>query len=198
MHVESSALDIFTRTIQPSNYLRCTPLAFGHTPLGMGFGKTRFASPKDAFKLIYIGADLRTSIAEAIVRDRFELGDPRELMESEVLGWGACAVTATSKLTVLDLRPDDSCFQLGISTDVTGAKAQEEAREFSQHLYNSTDLDGILYKSRLVGGDCVAIYDRSVVTKLTSTSVEDLISLAELVPSLKHLRIDLIADLPAA
>ena len=48
------------------------PLGFRNTPLGMGFGKTRFASPVDSFTLVYIAQDLATSIAEAIVRDRFE------------------------------------------------------------------------------------------------------------------------------
>lgn len=62
---------------QPTAYLRVTPIAHRATPLGMGFGKTRFASPTDAFKLIYIAEDLATSVAEAIIRDRFE-GRPRE------------------------------------------------------------------------------------------------------------------------
>jgi hypothetical protein len=53
----------------------------------MGFGKTRFASPIDAFKLMYLAKELPTSIAEAIVRDRFEGRVVRELTgENRQLG----------------------------------------------------------------------------------------------------------------
>ena len=71
MGLDEKILTSLTRRFQPSAYLRCTPLAHSTTPLGMGHGKTRFASLTDAFKLLYIAKDLPTSIPEAIVRDRF-------------------------------------------------------------------------------------------------------------------------------
>jgi len=36
--------------ITPKSYVRVTPLARAATPLGAGFGVTRFASPTKAFK----------------------------------------------------------------------------------------------------------------------------------------------------
>ena len=45
--------------ILPSAYVRVTPMAHAATPLGAGFGVTRFASPTKAFKVIYLGQDLR-------------------------------------------------------------------------------------------------------------------------------------------
>lgn len=181
-----------TRRFQPTAYLRTTPWAHRATPLGMGFGKTRFASPVDAFKLVYIAKDLPTSIAEAIVRDRFEGAAARVLTMADISDWGVCAVDATARLRVLDLRKD-GCFQLGISTDIVGAKAQDEARTFSQALYDTTDLDGILYHSRLRKRDCVAVYDRAVDTKLAAEPVVELETLMALVPALRTLKIDLIA-----
>jgi hypothetical protein len=160
MTLDGQTIRRFTRAFQPSAYLRCTPIAHRATPLGMGYGKTRFASPNDAFKLLYIARDLPTSIAEAIVRDRFEGTARRELLRSDIADWGVCDVTAPAPLNLLDLRRD-GCFQLGVSTDIVGAKAQVEARIFSQTVYDTTDLDGILYYSRLRRRECVAVYDRA-------------------------------------
>lgn len=130
-------------------------------------------------------------MAEAIVRDRFEGVTPRELTLSDFTDWGVCAVDATSVLRVLDLRRD-GCFQLGVSTDIVGAKAQDEARQFSQALNDTTDLDGILYHSRLRRRDCVAVYDRAVSANLIATPVVELETLGDLVPALKKLKIRLI------
>jgi hypothetical protein len=158
----------------------------------MGFGKTRFASPTDSFKLIYIAETLPASIAEAIVRDRFEgMSAPREMTQGEFDGWGVCEIDAGRDLRLLDLT-GNACFDLGVSTDIVGAKAQDDARAFSQRLYDMTDLDGILYHSRLQPGTrCVAAYDRAVPL-LTATAVVELETLANLEPALRSLNIELI------
>lgn len=156
----------------------------------MGFGKTRFASPLDAFKLLYIAKDLPTSIAEAIVRDRFEGVQPREMDVNDFAGWGVCEVHATAPLRLLDLRRD-GCFKLGVSTDIAGAKTQDEARSFSQQIHETTDLDGILYHSRLRRRECVALYERAVPA-LTASTVVEIETLAGLVPALRSLRIKLL------
>ena len=167
------------------------PIAHRTTPLGMGFGKTRFASPTDAFKLLYIAEDLATSVAEAIIRDRFEGSAVRELTVGELSGWGVAEVSAHIPLRLLDVRTV-GCFLLGVSTDITGAKAQDEARQFSQAVFEQTNLDGILYLSRLTRRTCVAIYDRAVATALVAGAVHELETLAALVPALTALRVTLI------
>lgn len=159
----------------------------------MGFGRTRFASPTDAFKLLYIAKDLPTSLLEAIVRDRFEGTMARYLTRGEVAGWGVCEVHATVPLRVLDLR-GNGCFELGVSTDIVGAKTQVEARAFSQTIHDTTDLDGILYRSRLRRRqDCVAVYERAVTGSLVGNPVVELETLAGLVPALRALKVKLIA-----
>jgi RES domain len=165
MDLEPDVVASLVVTYQPTAYLRVTPIAHRATPLGMGFGKTRFASPTDAFKLLYIAEDLATSVAEAIIRDRFEGVTARELTAGEVAGWGVTEVSAPVPLRLLDMRTV-GCFLLGVSTDITGAKAQDEARQFSQAVFDLTDLDGILYFSRLTRRTCVAVYDRAVAAKL--------------------------------
>lgn len=193
MPLDIAVVASLTRRFQPTAYLRTTPWEHRANPLGMGFGKTRFASPNDAFKLIYIAKDLATSVAEAIVRDRFEGGAARELTRGELSDWGACEVEAARPLRLLDLR-GAGCFELGISTDIAGAKAHDEARRFSQELYDTTDLDGILYRSRLrKRQDCAAVYDRAVQSKLQSSDVVELERLAGIVPALRALKLKLIA-----
>lgn len=181
-----------TRRVLPEAYLRCTPLVHRATPLGMGHGHTRFASPTDSFKLLYVAADLATAIAETIIRDRFEGTATREIMSSDVVTWGACEVGAKQYLRLLDLR-GEGCFKLGISTDIVGAKAHHEAKAFSQHLYDTTDLDGMIYHSRLRRKNCLAIYDRAVPTKLRADDVVDLVALAGLVPALRELQVKLLS-----
>lgn len=191
MAIDRDELARRTITFQPQAYVRCTPYAHRSTPLGMGYGDTRFASPTKSFKLLYIGANLATSITETIIRDRFETGIPREIIADELDDWGACEVSATRPLRVLDIRGGDACFHLGVSTEILGAKAQDDAREFSEELYSAMHIDGILYPSRLLGRNCVAVYDRAV-GKLGSGSVVRLERIPALVPSLEELRITLI------
>jgi hypothetical protein len=191
MDLEPDVVASLVAAYQPTAYLRVTPIAHRATPLGMGFGKTRFASPTDAFKLLYIAEDLATSVAEAIIRDRFEGVTARELTAGEVAGWGVTEVSAPVPLRLLDMRTV-GCFLLGVSTDITGAKAQDEARQFSQAVFDLTDLDGILYLSRLTRRTCVAVYDRAVAAKLDAGPVHELETLAALVPALAALRVVLI------
>ena len=115
---------------------------------------------------------------------RFEGKAMRQLMESEVLKWSMAEVSS-GPINVLDLRTTGSLL-LGISTDITSAKLRMRARQFSQMLYDETDLDGIFYRSRLTGEDCLAVYDRGVA-KLTAGPVVDLLTIADLIPGLKRL-----------
>jgi hypothetical protein len=191
MDLEPDVVASLVVAYQPMAYLRVTPIAHRATPLGMGFGNTRFASPTEAFKLLYIAEDLATSVAEAIIRDRFERVIARELTAGEVAGWGVTEVSAPVPLRLLDMRTV-GCFLLGVSTDITGAKAQDEARQFSQLVFDLTDLDGILYLSRLTRRTCVAVYDRAVAAKLDAGPVHELETLAALLPALAALRVVLI------
>ena len=191
MDLEPDVVASLVVAYQPTAYVRVTPIAHRATPLGMGFGKTRFASPTDAFRLLYIAEDLATSVAEAVIRDRFEGAIARELTADELADWGVTEVSALVPLRLLDIRTE-GCFLLGVSTDITGAKAQNEARQFSQAVFDETDLDGILYFSRLTRRTCVAVYDRTVARKLDAGPVHELETLAALVPALAALRIVLI------
>src|SRR6218665_2019414 len=121
MPFDAKILSSLTRLFQPTAYLRCTPLTHKATPLGMGFGDTRFASTDNRFKLLYIAKDLPTAIAEAIVRDRFEGVQPREMLVDDFADWGVCEVDAKAPLRLADLLPAGG-LKLGILSGTPRAK----------------------------------------------------------------------------
>lgn len=190
LRLDAAALAAQAISFGLSGYLRATRLANEATPLGMGFGKTRFASPDDAFKVLYVAEDLATSLAETVVRDRFEGRRRRILRQGEVETWGVTEVATTAPLTLIDIRTT-GLTRLGVSTNAAGAKSHRQGRRFSQAVHDQSDADGILYVSRLTRQTCCAVYDRAVA-KLAATPVVDIVTLADLVPALRSLNLDLL------
>jgi hypothetical protein len=188
--LDSKTVSELAIAFRPTAYLRVIPLEHKATPLGMGFGQTRFSSPTRAFQLAYIAKDVATSIAETIVRDRFEGAAARVLDESEVEDWAMAEISATEPLLVLDLRTT-GLLKLGISTDAARAKDHRDGRSLSEELYRSFDIDGLLYASRLTGAECVAVYDRAVTTKLASGSAEELVRHSDLDTALRSIGVTL-------
>jgi len=191
VRLDPAAIKAFTVERPVGSFARVTPLAHAKTPLGLGFGKTRFASPDDAFKVLYLGQTVATGMAETIVRDRFVGRAKRRLHRDEIDLWGMTVVSSSADLTLLDLT-GEGLLALGVPTDAVRAKSHRAGRRFSADVYGQApELDGILYPSRLTGGLCIAVYDRGV-TKLRATPVRPLLLQPELVPALKRLHIDLI------
>jgi hypothetical protein len=56
-----------------NGYLRAMLLAHRATPLRIGFGKTRFASPDDGFKVLYAAESLAETPAQALAGDGVEV-----------------------------------------------------------------------------------------------------------------------------
>jgi hypothetical protein len=171
---------------QPQTYLRVMPVAHMATPLGMGFGQTRFSSPGRIFQLIYSARDVATAIAETIIRDRFEGATERVLDESEIEDWAISEVTALAPLLVIDLRTT-GLLRLGVSTDAARSKEHREGQKLSETLYGSFAVDGLLYSSRLTSAECVAVYDRAVSIKLEATPAVNLIRHPDLIPALESI-----------
>src|SRR5580693_9456808 len=99
-----------------TDYVRIVRRPHKDSPLGMGFGKTRFSSPKDAFKVLYLAQDTRTAIAETIIRDRFQSKAKRELLEEEFDDYSIAAIRNRDPLVLVDLRREGASL-LGVSTD---------------------------------------------------------------------------------
>ena len=101
MILDSNVLADLAVAITPKAYVRVTRMAHAATPLGAGFGVTRFASPTSAFKVIYLGQDLTTGVAETLVRDRFQGRARRRIIDIEAALWGATEVNASAALTLI-------------------------------------------------------------------------------------------------
>jgi hypothetical protein len=185
--LDPAAVDDLALAFQPIPFLRVMPFDKMATPLGMGYGHSRFSSPRKMFQLVYIARDLATAIAETIVRDRFEGASDRVLDESEIEEWAIAEVAALVPLAVLDLRTA-GLLRLGVSTEAARGKAHREGQELSEAVYGAYAIDGVLYSSRLTAGDCLAVYDRAVVN-LKSTAAVQLLRHSGLVAALNSLGI---------
>jgi hypothetical protein len=178
--------------ITPQAYVRVTPMAHAATPLGAGFGLTRFASPIKAYKVIYIAQDLTTSVAETLVRDRFQGRAQRKILDVEAAHWGATEVSASAPLTLIDLRTT-GLVRLGVSTEAARGKAHGQGRKLSQAVYDQTDAQGLVYSSRLTGRTCICVYERALPGGLVATPVVELARLAGFVDALQELNVTVIA-----
>ncbi len=177
--------------ITPRAYVRVTPMAHAATPLGAGYGLTRFASPIKAFKVVYLAEDLTTAVAETLVRDRFQGRAKRKLLGVEAALWGTTEVNATKPLTLIDLRTT-GLVRLGVSTEAARGKAQGQGRRLSQAIHDQTDAEGLIYNSRLTGGACLCVYDRALPGGLVATPVIEVARLPGFVGALRSLNVTVI------
>ena len=191
MILDPNVLADLAVAITPKAYVRVTPMGHAATPLGAGFGVTRFSSPTKAFKVIYVAQDLTTAIAETLVRDRFQGRALRKFLDVEAALWGMTEVNAGAPLTLIDLRTT-GLVRLGVSTEAARGKAQGQGRKLSQAIYEQTDAQGLIYNSRLTGGACICIYDRALAG-LVATPVIEVTLLAGFVDALRELNVTLIA-----
>jgi len=186
MKLDLEALTKVTQAFQPVNYARIFAATHKETPLGTGPGMARFSSTKGNFNTLYAARSLATAIVETIIRDRFEGVSTRLLFSSELNNSCIASISATSPLQLVDLRTD-GCFQLGLSTDIASAKGWDDARALAQQIHDRTMLDGFLYRSRLTGANCIAVFDRAVSVKLTAGKSRDLKAVPQLPSALESL-----------
>jgi hypothetical protein len=133
--------------LTPNDFVRVVPMALAVTPLGASYGKTRFASPNRTFKVIDLAEDLATSVAETLVRDRYQGRARRQLMLSEVDLWGATEVSGTTPLTLIDRRTT-GVLRLGVSTEAgRGALVFEPATTPADDV-KTLDLDALAHDAR--------------------------------------------------
>jgi hypothetical protein len=177
--------------VDVTGYLRIIEARHRATPMGMGYGKTRFASPTDRFALLYAAQDLATALAEKVIRDRFQGKRKRLLLKADIDEQVVVSLVARVPLKLLDLRTSGAS-QLGVPTDAVRGRAQQAGRRFSQQVYDTTDFDGIVYMSRLTNAECVAVYDRAVTIKLgPACPIQEATRLADLIPALTSLSVEL-------
>jgi hypothetical protein len=141
--------------------------------------------------LLYLAQDPATAIAETIVRDRFQGKAERLILREEFDRYSIAVIRNPKPLFLLDLRYEGANL-LGVSTDAVRARAQASGRRLSQEIYDRTNVDGILYMSRITNKQCVAVYDRATASIEADSPAWDLIRLSALGPILNALHLTVI------
>ena len=192
MTLDPAILQRLAIRVDVTDYVRIIARVHAATPLGMGPGRSRFSSPRDRFRLLYLAQDPMTAVAETIVRDRYEKNAERFLHEEDLDRYSIAVVRNPQPLFLLDLRYEGANL-LGVATDAVRAKAQAGGRRLSQLVYDQTVFDGIVYMSRITNRQCAAVYGRAVATKVEAHSPAlDLPRLGRLSAILDALHITLI------
>ena len=175
------------------HFVRVLPVAHRATPLGTGYGASRFSSRQQAFGLLYAAPDLKTALAEALIRDRFEGKAKRVLDITEIEERVVAEISTKGPLKLLDLRKD-GLLKLGVSTDAARAKSHRHGQTLSDAIHKEFDIDGILYLSRLTSEDCVAVYDRAIDGRLKAGKAIALERAPSLVSDLSALSVSIRID----
>ncbi|BBK40697.1 hypothetical protein STVA_07170 [Allostella vacuolata] len=177
-------------TAHLSDWPRILPTKHRSTPIGAGFGSSRYSSPADSFRVLYAADNFSTAFAEAVVRDRFEGKSLRYLYRPHLEQVCLTAISSSRDLTLLDLR-GAAAYELGVDTDASRARDHTVGQTFSQAVYDQmVDIDAILFDSRLTTGACVAIYDRAF-SALSATTPIGLLQAALLPAEITRLGITL-------
>ena len=151
--------------------MRVLPSRNVATPIGAGFGSSRFSSPSNAFKVLYAADNFATAFAEAVVRDRFEGKSRRFLYRPHLDQLCVAAVGSNRELVMLDLR-GAAAYELGFDTDASRARDHTSGQALSEAVHaKMPDIDAILFDSRLTSGACVAIYERALPSLSAKPSI---------------------------
>lgn len=144
-----------------ASWPRILPSRHRSTPAIAGLGASRFSSPSGAFRVLYAADNFATAFAETIVRDRFEGKARRFLYRPHLEQLCVTSISSSRKLALLDLR-GAAAYEAGVDTDSNRARAHGSGQALSEAVHaEMTDIDGILFNSRLTTGDCLAVYDRA-------------------------------------
>ncbi len=156
--------DVLTKAKLPPSS-RIIPHCHVETPLGVTPGDSRFCSKADGFTALYASPEFATAFIETIVRDdRFTRRTQREVLLKEVTerAWALITTIPRVSLSLLDLRKD-GCVRLGAPTDTVNARNHAAGRALGRAIYSGhKDVDGLLFSSRLTGGDIYAVFDRGI------------------------------------
>jgi len=146
------------------DWVRILPGRHRASPVGAGYGSSRFSSSSDAFKVLYAADNFATAFAEAVVRDRFEGKSRRFLYRPHLEQLCVAAIGSSRELVMLDLR-GSAAYELGVDTDASRARDHAAGQALSEVVHAAMpDVDAILFDSRLTSGACVAIYERALPT----------------------------------
>ena len=152
---------VLLKTGLPPSY-RIMPGRHRPSPLGASPADSRFCSRNAGYTVLYAAPDFATAFIETVVRDRFVRRSERNVALKEIteLFWARITARPGTVLTLLDLR-GDGCARIGAPTDAVHARNHAAGRAFAKAVHaEHADIEGLLYDSRLTGGEVYAVFDR--------------------------------------
>lgn len=174
MRLDTARIAARTFAVRIRAWPRIFPERHKATPCDAGHGSSRFSSPGRIFRVLYAASDFPTAFAEGVVRDRFE-GKPRRYLYRPFLeGLIVAEISTNHPLQLLDLT-GSGAYELGVDTDIKGARSHLAGQRFAEALHAQTSTDGILFQSRLTASSCIAIFDRA----FTGLSAPDPVTLTQ-------------------
>ena len=114
------------------------------------------------------GGGLPDRVRGRVVRDRFEGKQRRYLYRPQLETLVASEISTGRALQLVDLT-GAAAYELGVDTDAKAARDHAKGQRFAEALHRDTDVDGMLFSSRLTGALCAAIFDRAAA-KLSATT----------------------------
>ena len=145
----------------PESY-RIMPGRYRATPLGTHPADSRFCSRSAGYTVLYASPGFATAFIETVVRDRFMRRRDRDVALKEITerAWASISVRSGSALALLDLR-GDGCARIGAPTDAVHARNHAAGRALARAIHSEhSDVEGVIYASRLTGKDIYAVFDR--------------------------------------
>jgi hypothetical protein len=164
------------------------------SPLAVRPVLSRFCDGR-GYAVLYAAASLETAFIEVVVRDRFVRKAERIIPFAELALRSLVSLSTRPALplSLLDLR-ETGCVDIGAPTDAIRARNQTAGRTLASALYQQhPNIDGLVYPSRLTGGDCFVVFDRALA-KLISNDVAPLARQSALAAILERHDIKLLAD----
>ena len=192
VYPQNRIVPLLKRIILPPSY-RIIPSKYEITPLDTNPANSRFCTNNSNFSILYAASDFSTAFIEVVIRDRFTQIDQCKIHLSELTERSYVRIISTpnSNLIFLDL-PQDGCTRLGAPTDAVNATSHSAGRELGHEIYsNHSEVDGLLFSSRLTGNDIYAIFDRAI-SKLSVIELKKTIDNQELTTILARYSIQLI------
>jgi hypothetical protein len=136
--------------------MRILRTKYSPEPKELSSGPSRFSSPSGAFRVLYAAQDFPTALAEAVIRDRFVDRHRRFIGRSTLAERSVTLIGTTAPLKLLDVR-GSAAYTIGIDTNAVRGRAHQPGQAFSEWMHAETDIEGLLYDSRLAGRACVAL-----------------------------------------
>jgi hypothetical protein len=142
--------------------------------LGAGLAPSCFSDPildrgaSPRWLPIYLGQSFTLCLQETVLRDRANATPPGPFLisRSELASWDWAQIEVVEDLRVADLR-EAALTHSRVPTDVVGASDQRLARVWAAAFYRYPEkLDGIVFPSRFRTGDCLALFQTRVTSKL--------------------------------